>query len=207
VATRQRNIPPFVETLDEAIAVLEKSGIPYVIGGGLAARAYGRRRLTKDIDVFVTPEDAEKALHAFAKAGFRTERTDPDWLYKAFKRDILVDIIFRSSGGIYIDQRTLERARETTIGGHKIKVLPPEDLLVMKIMAIRPEVPRHWRDALAVLQGARLDWNYLLERARVGPRRVLSVLLFAQTEGIPVPEWIVQRLVDELFPRTTEQAA
>ncbi len=196
--SRRRAAPPFVETLEEAISVLVKAGIPYVVGGGLAARAYGRRRLTKDIDVFVTPEDAEKALGAFAEAGFRTERTDPDWLYKAFKRDILVDIIFKSSGGIYIDERTLNRAVETAVGGYEIRVLPPEDLLVMKTMAMHPNVPRHWRDAMAVLCGAHLDWDYLLERARVGPGRVLAVLLLAGSEGIAVPDWVIRRLIDQL---------
>lgn len=190
--------PPFVETLREAVSVLERAGVPYVIGGGLAARAYGRRRLTKDIDVFVKPDDADKALNAFAEAGFRTERTDPDWLYKAFKRDVLVDIIFRSSGDIYVDDRTLERASETNVGGHRIKVLPPEDLLAMKIMAMRPDVPRHWRDAMAVLRGARLDWDYFLERARVGPGRMLGVLLFARSEGVDVPVWVIKRLVQDL---------
>jgi predicted nucleotidyltransferase len=192
----KKGIPVFVETLEEAIAVLEESGIPYAIGGGLAARAYGRRRLTKDIDVFVKRPDATRALEAFAEAGFRTERTDPDWLYKEFKRDVLVDIIFRSAGGIFIDDRTIERAEETTIGGHKIKVLPPEDLLVMKIMAARADVPRHWRDAMAVLHGARMDWGYLLDRARVGPKRVMSILLFGESEGVNVPEWVMAELAD-----------
>lgn len=189
-----KEVPVFIETLEEAIGILDESGIHYAIGGGLAARAYGRRRLTKDIDVFVKRADAGRTLEAFAEAGFRTERTDPDWLYKAVKRDVLVDIIFRSAGGIYIDDRTIERAGETTIGGHTIKVLPPEDLLVMKIMAARADVPRHWRDAMAVLHGAHLDWHYLLDRARVGPKRVLSILLFGDSEGVNVPEWVMAEL-------------
>lgn len=200
MTSRQRSVPAFVETLEEAVSVLEKAGIPYVIGGGLAARAYGRRRLTKDIDIFVKREDAERSLHALAEAGFRTERTDPDWLLKAFKRGVLVDIIFRSSGDIYIDDRTLARAGEISIGGHRVKVLPPEDLLVMKTMAMRPHVPRHWRDAMAVLRGAKLDWNYLLERAEVGKDRILGVLLLAQSEGVAVPEWVIRRLVSSLYP-------
>ncbi|MGQ9677412.1 MAG: nucleotidyl transferase AbiEii/AbiGii toxin family protein [Chloroflexota bacterium] len=198
--SRQGSVPAFIETLEEAISVLQNAGIPYVIGGGLAARAYGRRRLTKDIDIFVKREDAERSLDALAEAGFRTERTDPDWLLKAFKRGILVDIIFRSSGNVFIDDRTLGRAGEISIGGHRVKVLPPEDLLVMKTMAMRPDVPRHWRDAIAVLRGARLDWDYLLERARVGPDRILGVLLLAKSEGVAVPEWVIRRLISELYP-------
>ena len=190
----QSELPRFVRTLAEASEILDRAGIPYVIGGGLAARAYGRRRLTKDIDVFVRPADADRALRAYAEAGFRTERTDPDWLYKAFRRDVMVDIIFRSSGGIRIDDEALQRATEMTVGGHRIKVLAPEDLLVMKIMAISSDVPRHWLDAMAILQGARIDWSYLLKRANVGPKRVMAMLLFAQTEGVDVPPWVIERL-------------
>jgi predicted nucleotidyltransferase len=199
VTTDQRRSPPFVAVLEESITILNNARIPYVVGGGLAARAYGRRRMTKDIDIFVHRDNADRAIRALADAGFRTERTNPDWLYKAFKQDILVDIIFRSSGDIYIDPETIRRAGEVSVGGYRIRVLPPEDLLVMKIMTISPDTPRHWRDAMAVLRGARIDWPYLLRKAQIGPKRVLGILLFAQTEGVDVPDWVIQQLSDKLI--------
>ncbi|RJQ78250.1 MAG: hypothetical protein C4519_12230, partial [Desulfobacteraceae bacterium] len=41
------------------------------IGGGIACSAYsGFLRATKDLDLFVLPEDAEKLLKILARAGF-----------------------------------------------------------------------------------------------------------------------------------------
>jgi len=52
-------------------------------------RRIGQAPIHHDIDVFVRPEDAELTLRALAKSGFRVEKTDPVWLYKAFKENIL----------------------------------------------------------------------------------------------------------------------
>src|SRR5262245_55263739 len=77
----------FHEVLDEALQVLDRSGIPYLLMGGIAATALAGHRDTHDIDVFVKPAQGENALRAFEEAGFRTEKTDPGWLYKAFKHN------------------------------------------------------------------------------------------------------------------------
>src|SRR5512141_2835005 len=97
VAVEKRTVDPMLfEVFKQGAMALDRGHVPYVVGGGIAVWAYGRKRWTKDIDLFVKPEDAGRALDALAVAGFRTEMTDPIWLYKAFKRDVLVDIIFRS---------------------------------------------------------------------------------------------------------------
>ena len=56
------------------------------------------------------------------------------------------------------------------------------------------ETPRYWYDGLSVLARNELDWDYLLRRARHGPRRVMSFLLFARSNGLVIP----QRVVDAL---------
>src|SRR5690554_4411363 len=86
------------KVLLQAISVLEERSIPYALIGGIASKELGRPRITHDIDIFLCPEDANAALSALKKAGFKTEKRDPFWLYKAWKDDILVDIIFKSSG-------------------------------------------------------------------------------------------------------------
>ena len=60
--------------------------------------------------------------------------------------------------------------------------------------------PRHWHDALALIVACDLDWDYLARRARHGPRRVLSLLLYAQSNDLPVPA----RVVQDLFALVTE---
>src|SRR5262245_40309662 len=92
----------FERVLGETIAVLEGAMVPHVFMGGIGAATHGRPRWTHDIDVFVRPEDAGRAIQVLADAGFRTELTYPDWLYKAFRDDVMVDVIFKSFGGILL---------------------------------------------------------------------------------------------------------
>jgi hypothetical protein len=47
---------------------------------------------------------------------------------------------------------------------------------------------------LAIIAGHELDWDYLLMRARRGPRRVLSLLLYAQSTDLAVPDPVVRQL-------------
>src|SRR3954463_14153160 len=76
----------FNGVLGETVEAMEVSGLKYAFIGGIASGGLGRPRSTHDIDLFVKPEDAQLALQALARAGFRTEKTDPSWLYKGFKQ-------------------------------------------------------------------------------------------------------------------------
>jgi predicted nucleotidyltransferase len=186
----------FLAALDETVDALEGESIPYLLMGGIASACMGRPRWTHDIDLFVKPPDARRVLEALAAAGFETEETFPDWLFKASKHGQLIDIIFRSTGDIYVDDEMLERARLREFMGRQLRIIPPEDLLVIKAVVHGEHMPRHWYDALALLAHCQeLDWDYLLKRARKGVRRVLSLLLYAQSNDLVVP-W---RPVRELF--------
>lgn len=186
----------FLAALDETIEALEREGVPYLLMGGIASACLGRPRWTHDIDLFVKPTDARRVLEALATQGFDTEETFPDWLFKASKHGQLIDIIFRSTGDIYVDDEMLERAQLREFMGRRLRIIPPEDLLVIKAVVHGEHMPRHWHDAIALLAHCQeLDWDYLLKRARKGVRRVLSLLLYAQSNDLVVP-W---RPVRELF--------
>jgi hypothetical protein len=183
----------FLAVLRETRDALDASGVPYLFLGGVASQALGRPRWTHDADVIVAPGEAERALEALARAGFRIQRTDPEWLFKALKDDVLVDLVFRSMGigdhpPVALDDAMLERATQEEIEGIAIRVLPPEDLVVIKALVWKEHTPRHWHDALAVLRRPDIDWDYLVERARRhDPLRVLSLLLYAESNDTPVP--------------------
>lgn len=174
--------------LNDVVHTLKKAGIAYLFGGGLAAKCFGRERRTKDIDLFVRPENADPLLSALEKAGFKTQKTDPKWLYKAKKDDIPIDIIFKSAGNIFLDDETFKRATQMEFMGSSINILPPEDLIVMKALATGEFTPNHWYDALDVIKSTPIDWDYLTRRAKHGPRRILSLLFFAQSIDLPVPD-------------------
>jgi predicted nucleotidyltransferase len=167
--------------------------------GGLASSLVGRPRWTHDIDLLVRADDARAVLDAFRAGGFDTEETDPVWLFKAFKRDVMVDIIFMITGGIYLDRDMEEHAMEREYEGVRIRIPSAEDQVVIKAIVHREETSRHWFDALAILGRADLNWDYLLRRARVGARRVLALLIYAQSSDILVPPWAIRRLYQEVY--------
>lgn len=189
----------FLLALDETVAALEADGVPYMLMGGIASTCMGRTRWTHDIDLFVRPDDNRRVLGALADAGFETEETFPDWLFKASKHDQLVDVIFRSSGDIVVDDEMLERAPTFEFMGRQVRTVPAEDLLVIKALVHAEHMPRHWHDALGLLATAcDIDWDYLIRRSRRGARRVLSLLLYAQSDDLVVPWWVIQRLYELL---------
>ncbi len=196
---KQSDTELFYQIFDDAIEALDRARVPYLVGGGIAAKAFGRERVTHDIDFFVKPADAQFALDALGEAGFQTEMTNPKWLFKAFKEDVMVDIIFASTGEIRVDDRMMDHSRIADFAGRRVRTLPPEDLLMMKIMIVDEDMPRHWHDALGVVRWADINWDYLLTRARYGPRRTLALLLYAQSMDLSVPNAVIQRLYHSMF--------
>jgi predicted nucleotidyltransferase len=193
----------FQEILKESVEVLDLARIPFLVMGGIGSSVHGRERWTHDIDYFVKREDAARALEVLATAGYETEKTFWDWLYKAWRPDaksIVVDLIFRSSGHVRLDDAMIERARRFDFRGVQVKVIPAEDLLVMKAVAHDEHLPRHWYDALGLVARCDLDWDYLLQRARqCGARRVLSLLVYAQSDDLIVPNRVIEELTDAIY--------
>jgi predicted nucleotidyltransferase len=188
----------FASVLRETVEALEKTGIPYAIVGGLATYGFGRPRTTCDIDLFVLPRDAERVLSELAERGFQTERTDEKWIYKAFKSHVQVDIIFMTAG-FYFDDEMARRSVEAEAWGTRVRFIPPEDLVVIKAKCATESAARHWHDALAVLASCSLDWEYLLRRAGRAERRVLSLLLYAQSNDVHVPASVIKSMFGKIF--------
>lgn len=187
----------FFAVLEETVAVLGRSGIPHQFMGGLASAALGRPRWTHDIDVFVRPDDARRVLEVFRAAGFRTKEANPEWLFKAMKDRVLVDVIFVSAGGVVLDEEMVARARHLEVEGRSVPVTPAEDLVVIKALVHKEHSPRHWFDALALLRRDDLDWEYLVRRARRhGPLRVLSLLYYARSNDQVVPADVIAEVLE-----------
>ena len=194
----------YLRVFGEAVAALESCGVDYLLMGGLASSLLGRPRYSQDIDFMVRPEEAKRALAAMSERGFDTQQTEPVWLFKAVKEDVLVDLIFRSQGGVYMDDEMLERAIETEVNGRRVRVMPVEDLVVIKALAHREESAYQWHDALGLIARGDLDWSYLLRRARFGARRVLSLLVYAQSDDLIVPDDVIKELYSAAFSTPQE---
>jgi len=192
-------IDALTEVLSEAVQALEKEAIDYVLIGGQASALLGRPRCSSDVDLLVTPEDAPRALEALEHVGFQTEKVNPHWLYKAFRRDVLVDLLFKTRGEIYLDEEMLRRSTIRRFRGTYVRVVPPEDLIVMKAIVHDDETPRHWGDALAILPVTEIDWDYFLLRAQRAPRRMLSFLCYAASIDLVVPKDVMRKLGETVF--------
>jgi hypothetical protein len=189
----------FAAVLGEAALALEQGEVPYAVIGGVASSGLGRQRVTRDIDILVKPEDARPALQALRDAGFHTEETDAQWLFKGWKHEVLVDIIFSSRGGVHMDPEMLSRAVVRPYMGQQVRVVSPEDLLIMKALAHDEEGPRHWHDALGLIANCDLDWEYLQRRARRAPHRILSLLVYARSLDLFVPNRVIRSLFDSVY--------
>ncbi|HVL81590.1 MAG TPA: nucleotidyltransferase [Actinomycetota bacterium] len=191
----------FLRLFAAAVDLLEDSGIDYVLMGGLASSCMGRPRWTHDIDFLVKPDDADRTLELFEAAGYQTQKTNPMWLYKAIKDRVVIDIIFKSRGDLYMDDEMIERAQRRDILGVEAQVVPPEDLIVIKAAVHDEERPRHWHDAIGLLIREDLDWEYLVRRARHATRRVLALLLYATSNDIAIPERVIRELFAVAYPQ------
>ena len=189
------------DVLREVATAIDDTGSRALVMGGIGSAMLARPRRTDDIDLLVHVDDVDELLIHLDEHGFDVERTDARWLYKAFRQGVLTDLIFRSIGDIYVDDDMLDHATSGTYKGVPIRTVSPEDLLVIKALASSEHRAHHWHDALGVISRSDLDWNYLTERARrFGPRRVLSLLLYAESTDLAVPAPVIEALFDSVHP-------
>ncbi len=158
-----------LETLKHAAAGLRDADVPFVLGGGLAVWARGGPETEHDVDLFVKPSDSERGLEALEDAGFRTERPPEDWLYKGWRGETMVDLIF-APNGVTIDDDFLARAEVLEVHAVRMPVMRAEDVLVAKLLALREHEVDYDR-ALEIARTVReqIDWDEVRERTESSP--------------------------------------
>jgi hypothetical protein len=76
----------------QVLTLFEKERLPYAVAGAYALQQHtGICRFTKDLDVFLTPQDMAPALKHLRE--FEYEICDPIWLAKVHRDDYFVDLI------------------------------------------------------------------------------------------------------------------
>jgi hypothetical protein len=163
------NFPELIEAMKVAAASLRDAEIPHLLGGGLAGWARGGPPTEHDVDFFVREEDAERALEALVAAGMRPERPPEGWLLKAWCGEILIDLIFRPSGGAIGDEH-FARAEEIDVMAQPLAVASLGDVITTKLLSLTEQEP----DFTSVLELARslreqIDWGFVRERTADSP--------------------------------------
>src|SRR5919202_1651883 len=174
-----------VETARKAGARLPGAPVPFALGGGLASWVRGGPKTEHDIDFFVKPEDAERALAALAEAGFRPERPVEEWLLKAYDGDLLVDLIFNPASGD-VDDEFLARADELEVAAVKMPVASLEDVMVTKLLALNEQDP-DFGGCLEMARSLReqIDWDWVRERTKDAPFAAAFFTLVEELGVVP----------------------
>jgi hypothetical protein len=191
-----------IEARARAIEVLQKEGVPFVVGGAYAFCSYtGIFRDTKDLDLFPRKRDALRALRVLSADGWRTERTDEVWIYKAFKGEYFVDLIFSSGNGIAnVDDLWFEYAINGEAFGKPVKIAPVEEMIWSKAFVLERE-RFDGSDVMHLIKAAgdQMDWERLLMRFDRYWEVLLSHLLLFRfsypSERTQVPDWIMHELM------------
>ena len=170
---------------ESALERLLEARIPFLVGGAYAFERYtGIERHTRDLDLFVAPEDAPAVLRLFENAGHRTSMPFPHWLAKIHEGPATIDVIFSSGNGIArVDDLWFRHAVPAEVLGLPIRLVPVEEMIWSKAFVMERE-RFDGADVIHLLAAysRQLDWPRLAERFRHHPHVLYAhLLLFSYT--------------------------
>jgi hypothetical protein len=186
----------------ETLTGLNRCRVPYVVSGAFALQVHtGIWRPTKDLDLFLTPDDMPAAMRCLTRQGFRCQVKDPVWLHKAHRNGFFIDLITGMSNAVItVDRSWIANSRPAMILDVRARVLAAEELLASKLFVVRRER----------FDGADVAHIIFASRGNLNWERVLSLvgehwemLLFAlvlyryvyPAHSQYVPAWVWQRLL------------
>ena len=156
---------------ERAIQAFRPLGRPFMLAGAFSLATYtGRWRNTKDLDFYVLPEDRPLFIEALTRAGFKDyfERLPylRHWIYRAFKGDCIVDVIWaHANQRAQVDKQWFDWAPEIDVRGERLAVVPAEELLWCKLYVLQKD-RCDWGDIMNLMHstGPTLDWDHLCDR-------------------------------------------
>lgn len=187
----------FLAVFEEATTILHDNQIDHLVIGSIVNSVHlgSDWEPGSDIDFLVRKQDAERCLEIFPSYGYSTHIRDPYWIFKVAKPNMTIDLIFRASLRVELDDEMLSASVAKPFEHLEIRVPSVEDMTLLYVLLDDEQRQGYWYDAMQYLRRTG-DWDYLVKRAeRYGPRKMLSALLYAGESGIDVPE----RALDALF--------
>jgi hypothetical protein len=162
---------PLQTTLVDAVNYLETEGVAYALIGGLAVSLRGQPRLTADVDMVILA-DVQRSLALVRGLEATSFKPLFDDVAEVVERAYILPLRHRSTnvkvdlalGVSGFERQVLARAERLVLAGTSIAVATAEDLLIMKILAGRPQDDQDV-EGLMIAQGRNLDWSYCLNLA------------------------------------------
>jgi hypothetical protein len=149
------------------LRIMQGTGVAYAVGGAYAVYAYtGAWRDSKDLDIFLRPEDLKPALDAYAGAGFETEVRDKLWLAKVHHRPLLLDLLFavRHTTSLRVTEKWFETTRPAKLLGVETRLLGLEEVIATKVyLAARDRFDG--ADILHLMRAVegKVDWTRVMD--------------------------------------------
>lgn len=155
--------------LRRTAVALGRAGIPFALVGGYAAWARGAPEPSHDADFAIAEADVERAKAVIAAAGLEVRDPAEDWLFKAYRRGALVDVIFRMVGEP-VTPAMLARSDVIEVLAVRMPVMDATDVLSAKLRVLG----EHFCDYTRLLPIARalreqVDWDRLAGEVREHP--------------------------------------
>jgi len=161
--SRQSLSSGFVQALADVAKVVDAHEHRAAVIGGIAVIARGVQRLTRDIDIAVAGEDLSCAALAdeLQRHGIAPRISDA----VAFAEESQVLLMRHETSGVDIDVsrawlpfeiEALAAADYESLGGVRIAIAQPEDLIIFKAVAWRPQDQQDV-ERLLTLYGDRVD--------------------------------------------------
>lgn len=131
------------DTIADVMRWIAAEQLEATVIGGVAAGLQGKPRLTEDVDLVVVDADAEALIVSGKRYGFEPRFADA----LEFSRRTRV-LLMRHRSGVDVDlslgvlpfeRELIERAQTVDAAGLHIDIATPEDLIIMKALARRPQ--------------------------------------------------------------------
>jgi hypothetical protein len=168
-----------IELVEQVVDILDDLGVPYALGGSIAASFFGEPRATADVDLAVDLDQARgeellgrvaPAFYVPAGAARDAIATSGSFNLISDEHPIKVDLFVLGPG--VLDRHQIERRQLVVLpgSGREVWVTSPEDQVLRKLDWYRQSgqtSERQWRDVIGLLsvRGERMDVEYLRDVA------------------------------------------
>lgn len=170
-------LAPLLAAISAATQWLEAAGVDAAIVGGVAASIHGRPRVTKDVDfvAIADPHDAATLLESAAAFGIVPRIEDALELVLTTRVLLLrheastveIDV---SLGALPFEHDLVTGCTRMTIDGVDVALARPEDIIIMKSLAMRP------RDVADIAAIAEANPDLDIERVRATVEEFSAIL-------------------------------
>ncbi|MEM3699800.1 MAG: nucleotidyltransferase [Candidatus Bathyarchaeia archaeon] len=181
--TAMSHIPEQVKLcLKDLIERLKKYRVKYMVIGAIPIHFYGRPRTSADIDVVLVSHKDKERLHqilANRYVLYYDGKNVLKFIDNVTKTGVDILLSLKTVG---LNQESLKRIRKVKVDDLTIPVPCPEDYIITKLKARRPDT-FDFSDVMSVLLNMhdKIDWEYLTKRAK---EEKLSHLIEYYREGL-----------------------